>query len=187
MRVTKHKELLTKVLNLRSLFINTATTDLEQQAKIVKSFKAKANAQRTPVEKLADWATNWFGSISFLTVNVVLFTAWVLINTGQIETILQFDPFPFILLTTIVSLEAIILAIFVLISQNRAARIDDLREEIGLQLDIIMEKEITKVMKLLARLLEAGGIDINEDPELKKMLRPTSPTEIQKKLEKEIR
>ena len=187
MKVTKHKELLTKVLNLRSLFINTATTDLEQQAKIVKSFKAKANAQRSPIEKLADWATNWFGSMSFLTVNVVLFTAWVLINTGQIETIPPFDPFPFILLTTIVSLEAIILAIFVLISQNRAARIDDLREEIGLQLNIIMEKEVTKIIKLLAKVLEEGGYNIADDPELKKMLRPTNPSEIQKRLEREIK
>ena len=64
--------------------------------------------------------------------------------------------------------------------------IDDLREETDLQLNLIAEKEITKVIKLLALLLEKQGIDLTQDPELKKMLRPLSEEEIQKKLEKEI-
>jgi uncharacterized membrane protein len=97
-----------------------------------------------------------------------------------------FDPYPFIFLTTFVSLEAIILAIFVLISQNRAVKIDDLREEVDLQVNLIAQKEITKVMRMLAILLQKQGVDLSEDPELKKLLRPISEEEIEKKLEKEI-
>src|SRR3989344_3194567 len=101
----------------------------ESQRKILKSIKAKADARRTVTEKIADAMTSNFGSNTFLLFNVFLFTAWILINTDYIEFIAPFDPFPFNLLTNIVSLEAIILAIFVLISQNRTAKVDDLREE----------------------------------------------------------
>ena len=86
----------------------------------------------------------------------------------------------------IVSLEAIILSVFVLISQNRTAKVDDLREETHLQLNLIAEREITKIMKMIALLLEKQGIDISQDPELKKMLRPVSEGEIEKRLEREI-
>lgn len=154
--------------------------------KILRSIKAKADARRTSSERLADWMTDTFGSIGFLIFNVSLFLVWVLINTGMIKGILPFDPFPFMLLTTIVSLEAIVLAVFVLISQNRAAKVDDLREEIHLQINLIAEKEITKIGKMLAMLLEKNGIDLSNDPELKKLLRPISEDEIEKKLEKEI-
>ena len=158
----------------------------ESRKKIFRSIKAKADSQRTGMEKIADYMTSSFGSNTFLWLNVFLFVSWLLINTNQIKFIAPFDPFPFNLLTNIVSLEAIILAIFVLISQNRTSKIDDLREETHLQLNLISEREITKLMKMMAILLEKQGIDLSEDPELKKMLRPISEEEIQKRLEREI-
>ena len=168
---------------LKSLF---GENNEESRRKILKSIKAKADAKRTVMEKMADWTTSKFGSNTFLLFNVFLFISWILINTNKIDGISVFDPFPFSLLTTIVSLEAIILAIFVLISQNRTAKVDDLREETHLQLNLISEREITKLIKMTALLLEKQGIDLSEDPELKKMIRPVSEEEIQKKLEKEI-
>jgi len=156
------------------------------QRKVFRSIKAKADAKRTAIERLADWVTAIFGSNTFLSLNILVFVTWVLINTKIITIISPFDPFPFTLMTTIVSLEAIILAIFVLMSQNRTAKIDDLREETHLQLNIIAEREITKVMKMLAILLEKQGVDLSQDPELQKMIRPVSEEEIEKRLEKEI-
>ena len=158
----------------------------ESRRRLFHSIKAKADAKRTPMEKMADSMTSNFGSNTFLWVNVILFVAWILINTNYIPAVPPFDPLPFNLLTNIVSLEAIILAIFVLISQNRTAKIDDLREETHLQLNLISEREITKLMKMMALLLEKQGIDLSQDPELKKMVRPVSEEEIQKRLEKEI-
>jgi len=154
--------------------------------KILRSIKAKADQKRTWAEKIADWMTSNFGSMTFLLVNALFFTVWLLINTGQIDAISIFDPFPFVLLTTIVSLEAIILAIFVLISQNRTMKVDELREEINLQVDLISQKEATKIIKMLALLLEKEGIDLSQDPELHQMIRPISEEEIEKRLEKEI-
>jgi len=158
----------------------------EPRKRIFRSIKAKADAKRTTMEKTADWMTAKFGSSGFLWLNVFLFIIWILINTNQIKIIPVFDPFPFILLTTIVSIEAIVLAIFVLISQNRTAKIDDLREETHLQINLITEKEITKLIKMLAILLEKQGVDLSQDPELKRMLNPISEEEIEKRLEKEI-
>ncbi|OGI60647.1 hypothetical protein A2641_01960 [Candidatus Nomurabacteria bacterium RIFCSPHIGHO2_01_FULL_37_25] len=158
----------------------------EPGRKILRSIKAKAYAKRTLTEKITDWMTSSFGSNTFLLFNIFLFVAWILINTNQIKIIPPFDPFPFNLLTTFVSLEAIFLAIFVLISQNRSSKVDDLREETHLQLNLISEKEITKLMKMTALLLEKEGIDLSQDPELKKMIRPVSEEEIEKRLEKEI-
>ena len=158
----------------------------EPRRRIFRSIKAKADAKRTTTERVADWMTSRFGGMTFLSLNILVFVFWILINTNQIEGISPFDPFPFSLLTTIVSLEAIILAIFVLISQNRNSKIDDLREETHLQINLIAEKEITKVMKMIAILLEKQGLDLSQDPELKKLLGPISEEEIEKRLEKEI-
>ena len=167
---------------LHSLFgVNEGT-----RRRVIRSVKAKANAKRTLTEKLADGITGLFGSMAFLLANVVIFVVWLLINTNKISLVQPFDPFPFSLLTTIVSLEAIILAIFVLISQNRSAKVDDLREEIHLQVNLIAEKEITKTMKMLALLMEKNGIDLSNDPELIKSLKPISEEELEERLEKEI-
>lgn len=158
----------------------------EIRKKIFYSIKAKADAKRTVLERMADYMTSTFGSNTFLILNVILFVAWLLINTNKISFIPAFDIFPFNLLTNLVSLEAIILAIFVLISQNRTSKVDDLREETHLQLNLISEKEITKLIKMMALLLEKNGIDLSQDPELKKMVRPVSEEEIQTRLEREI-
>jgi uncharacterized membrane protein len=158
----------------------------EPKRKILKSIKAKSDSRRRRSEKIADWMTSRGGSIQFLVANATLFILWIIVNTGLVKGVPVFDPYPFIFLTTFVSLEAIILAIFVLISQNRAVKIDDLREEVDLQVNLIAQKEITKVMRMLAILLQKQGVDLSEDPELKKLLRPISEEEIEKKLEKEI-
>src|SRR3989338_11596361 len=158
----------------------------ESRRRIFRSIKAKADAKRTALERTADWMTARFGGMTFLLLNILVFTVWILINTDQIQAIPPFDPFPFILLTTFVSLEAIILAIFVLISQNRNSKVDDLREETHLQVNLIAEKEITKLMKMMAILLEKQGVDLSQDPELKKLLKPISEEEIEEKLKKEI-
>jgi uncharacterized membrane protein len=158
----------------------------EHKKRIIRTIKAKADARRTPTEKIADFMTTKFGSMGFLIVNALFFLFWLLVNTNNIPGIPAFDPFPFSLLTTIVSLEAIILAIFVLISQNRNMKVDDLREEIHLQINLIAEKEITKVMQMVTLLLEKQGIDITQDPELRRLLKPISADELERKLEKEI-
>jgi uncharacterized membrane protein len=84
-------------------------------------------------------------------------------------------------------LEAIFLAIIVLISQNRASKIADIREEIDLQMDVISEKEITKLLRLATLLLQKNGIDVSNDKELQYMLKTISIEKLSSSLEKEIK
>lgn len=152
----------------------------------IKSLKAKANARRTFAEKFADWLTSKFGSVTFLTLNAIWFLVWIVINT-ELTSIEPFDPYPFGFLTMVVSLEAIFLAIIVLISQNREARIAELREEIELQISTVTEGEITKLISLTVALMEKNGIKIDDDIELKQMLRPTDTAKLEQDLTEELR
>ncbi len=175
------------VNRVSSLFKNLISRNAVQNAEILRSLKAKANAKRTLTEKIADAATQHFGSMGFLAANAFGFVIWILIHTGSFTAIKAFDPYPFNLLTMIVSLEAIILATLVLISQNRASKVDDIREETHLQINLIAEKEITKTLKMVTLLLEKQGVNLDDDPELKKMLEPIDEDEVEKMMEQEMR
>lgn len=172
--------------HLPSPSLSALHSRLKNRQRAIKSFEAKANEDRTISEKIADVLTARLGSMAFLIANAIWFSAWILINTGTIPGIPAFDPFPFGLLTMIVSLEAIFLAIIVLISQNRASKIDDLREETDLQINTIAEEEITKIIQLQVLLLKRNGIDVSGDTELQHMLKPTDTGRIEKVLKKDL-
>lgn len=138
------------------------------------------------MDHLADLLTASFGTISFLFVNAAFFFGWIVWNMGLIPGLSPIDPFPFGLLTMVVSLEAIFLAIVVLISQNREARIAELREEVELYISTYAENEVTKVMYLLTLLLEKNGIDMSADADLKEMLESVDSEVIERELEKQL-
>jgi uncharacterized membrane protein len=159
---------------------------LKANQDIIRSLKERLDEKRSTSERLADFLTASFGSMGFLIINVAWFALWIVINLGMIPAIPVFDPFPFGLLTMIVSLEAIGLAIIVLISQNRSSKIADLREEIDLQIDMLTEREITKLMHIVSAIAEKQGIDLKADKELQTMLDPTSTSKIEDTLEKQV-
>ncbi|MEJ2441295.1 MAG: DUF1003 domain-containing protein, partial [Patescibacteria group bacterium] len=96
-----------------------------------------------------------------------------------------FDPYPYVLLITTVSLEAIILSVVVLISQIREGYINTLRDELQLQVNLITEREITKVLLLLKELLKKNDIKIT-DTELHEMLEEIDTSYIERQLKKQI-
>jgi uncharacterized membrane protein len=155
-------------------------------ARSVESVQARHNQKRSLPERIADAVTIVSGSIPFLLFNGVLFAVWIILNTKILSSVKPFDPFPFPLLTTIVSLEAIFLAIFVLISQNRQMKIQDLRQEINLQIDRIAEDEVTKLITLVRGLYQALNIDTSFDPELHEMCKPTDAEAIEQKLQEQM-
>src|SRR5687768_7524516 len=99
-----------------SKFVNRPGKNAPTSRQLIHSLKAKADAKRSQPEKVADWMTAHFGSMGFLALNVGWFLIWLVVNAGLFPGIAAFDPFPFSLLTMIVSLEAIILSVFVMIS-----------------------------------------------------------------------
>mgnify|MGYP002076619498 CR=1 FL=1 len=155
------------------------------RSEVYQSYKARADSKRTKSAQVADWLTSQFGTVWFLALNAAWFFLWIVWNVGWLG-LPPFDPYPFGFLTMVVSLEAIFLAIIVLISQNRAAHIADIREEMELQISVLNEAETTKLMSLLCLLLEKHGIDVTGDAELAQMLRPTEGTAMEKVLESEL-
>lgn len=173
--------------NIPELLLSPFQSRLSKSRKALKSLRSKLDRRKSPAEKLADFMTSNFGSFSFLVVNTLWFGVWIFINLGYATpTIAIFDPYPFGLLTMIVSLEAIILSIFVLVSQNREQKINDLREEIDLEVDVVSESEITKVLEILVKIAKKNNIDLSKDEELLDMLKPLSREKISTNLEREI-
>jgi CRP/FNR family cyclic AMP-dependent transcriptional regulator len=101
-----------------------------------------AEDTRSTVQKAADWIAEFSGSISFLVLHVVFFAAWILMNVTLVPGAPMFDPFPFGLLTMVVSLEAIILSVFVLLSQNRQASKERIRGDIEYEVNLKAEMEV---------------------------------------------
>ena len=119
-------------------------------------------------DRIADWVTGFSGSMVFVYLHVVWFAVWVSLNRG-VFGISPFDPFPFGLLTMIVSLEAIFLSTFVLLSQNRQALQADRRSKIDLQLDVISEQEASKILRVLDLICTKLDIDLSADRDLQEM------------------
>lgn len=158
-----------------------------QEKEKIHSLKAQMNLERTWGDKLADFLTEKLGTTWFLIFNAAFFAFWIATNNNLIPGIQAFDPFPYGLLTMIVSLEAIFLSIIVLISQNRAAYIADLREEIDLQINIRSEDEITKILNLVDKIHDHLGLKNEDDKELATMKQKTNLSELEKELASEMR
>ena len=109
----------------------------------------------------------------------------MLLNTGYLG-FTPFDPFPFGLLTMIVSLEAIFLSIFVLMAQSRESSVEELREEVSLQVILRMEEEVTKTLQLVAGLYARMGHRVSDDAELREMLGPLDANRIEEELIEQI-
>jgi uncharacterized membrane protein len=154
--------------------------------RLIQSFEAKALKKRSMSVRFADSLTAFFGTFSFLTINIIVFALWIAINLGFLPIMAPFDPFPFVLMTTAVSLEAIILSCIVLMSQSRSGIISALREEMQLQVNFYTEREITKILKMMAVLMRNHKIKIEDDPELAGMLQDLDHSFIEKKLTEQL-
>jgi uncharacterized membrane protein len=122
---------------------------IDENVAAINAWEQATLRTRTRAEQLSDWVAATAGSGPIMLAHLVGFTFWIAANTRLLPGIPPFDPFPFPLLTLIVSLEAIFLALFVLASQNRLARQADQRSELDLQIDLLAEREMTVVLRLL--------------------------------------
>ncbi len=158
----------------------------EKRRQYFRSFEAKSLRSRSFLTQFADKLTEICGSTSFLVFHIIFFTVWISINTGLIPEIEKFDPFPFGLLTMVVSLEAIFLSIFILVSQNRSSYVSTIRDEVHMGINFIAEEEITKVLEVLAEIRKEMGIK-KPDPELEKMLQRTDTSYLERTITEQLR
>ena len=120
---------------------------------VARNVNVEIEERITAFQRVADWIAWFSGSMWFLMLNTIWFVSWIVINTLDIG-IIQFDPFPFGLLTMIVSLEAIFLSIFVLISQNRQAEKDRVRSDIEYEVNVKAELEVANLHEKTDRFQE---------------------------------
>ena len=125
--------------------------------------------------RLADHITAFTGSMLFVGLHAIWFGTWITLNLPGMAA---FDPYPFGLLTTIVSLEAIFLSTFVLISQNRQSLRADRRATIDLELNAVAEHEITKLIHMVEEIHDELGLRKKHDEELRHMKRTTDVREL---------
>ncbi len=125
-------------------------------------------------DRVADAITAFAGSMGFVYVHILVYGGWIVINLGLIPGIKAFDPFPFVMLAMIASVEAIFLSTFILISQNRMTELADQRADLDLQISLLAEHEVTRLIHMtdaIARHLKVPT-ELADMEELKKDVRP---------------
>jgi uncharacterized membrane protein len=144
----------------------------------------EALERRSGSERLADGIGSFAGSLLFVLVHLALLVVWLLVNSGKISTVRPFDPYPFSLLGVIVAVEAVILSSFILMRQNRMMRRGERRDHLNLQVDLLAEKEITKLLQMVRAICGHLGLqNIMADKEIRELSENTSIESLSQTLE----
>ncbi len=137
--------------------------------------------KRTIGERLSEVVAQFCGSMVFVYVHIVWFGGWIILN-GFTDKF-AFDPFPFTFLTLVVSLEAIFLSTFILISQNHDTQLSERRNQLDLQINMLAEQENTQMLALLKAVATKVGVDCDNE-KLEALLEPVDPKKLSKQIVK---
>jgi uncharacterized membrane protein len=141
------------------------------------------NQKRSLSDKFADSVGDFSGSMAFIVLHAIIYGGWILINLGVLPIAPRFDPFPFMLLSVVVSLEAIFLSTFVLMKQKRMSQREDVRAHLDLQVNLLAEREMTVVLQMLALISERLGVK-NASADLRELAEETSVEAMVEELQK---
>ncbi|HVT13527.1 MAG TPA: DUF1003 domain-containing protein [Fimbriimonadaceae bacterium] len=150
---------------------------IEENICTIVELRRAEEKQKRIQDRVADAITAFSGSMSFLYLHAFWFVGWVVINLGW-TPIHAFDPYPFNFLTMVVSLEAIFLSTFVLISQNKMGEVADKRADLDLQINLLAEYEITRILRLVDAMAIKMGIEEATDPEMQELKATVSPGQV---------
>jgi uncharacterized membrane protein len=144
-----------------------------------------AVARRTAADRIAEFVARFCGSITFVWVHTGVFACWIVWNV--LPWLPRFDPYPFTFLTLCVSLEAIFLSAFILISQNYEMRVSERRSQLDLQINLLAEQENTKVLQMLERIARKLGIEGEDEAELRVLEQATRPETLARQIDDAFR
>jgi uncharacterized membrane protein len=144
-----------------------------QNVLAMRQLEEAAMASRTGADRVAAAIARFCGQMSFVWIHVVLFAVWIGYNT--VPWFKPFDPYPFTFLTLVVSLEAIFLSTFILISQNYDMRVSERRNQLDLQINLLAEQENTKALQMLERIAKKVGAHVSDDPQVRALEQATRP------------
>lgn len=146
------------------------------------TMEQEAINSRSRAERFSDAVARHAGRVWFISTHAIWFGGWLILNSGYVPGIHPFDPFPYQFLTFVVSLEAIFLSLFILMSQNRSNRQADARSHLDLQINLLAEQESTKILHLLQSLCAYHKLDAAFDPEVEHLKAQTEPAKLLKEL-----
>lgn len=149
---------------------------LRRNVEVIDRLEQAAQDRRSVMDRIIDGITAFCGSVPFVWIHIFWYGGWIAYNT--LPGPRHFDPFPFQFLTLVVSLEAIMLSTFILITQNRQAAIADRRNELDLQINLLAEQENTKALVLLDAIARKLGLHEGDDPEVKALEETARPETI---------
>jgi uncharacterized membrane protein len=150
---------------------------VERNVRAIGALRRREDRARSREQRVADTVSRVAGSMKFVYVHVAVFALWMIANAGIVPGLPVWDPFPFVLLTTTVSLEAIVLTSMVLVSQNRMQRQDAERAELDLQIDLLAEHEVTRILRRVELIAQAHGIEL-DDGEIEALEQEIAPSRI---------
>lgn len=137
---------------------NMSHEHVQEQIDLIARQEQEFAQQRTTAERVGDAIAGFAGSLHFVVLHLAWFTAWILWNTTLAPGALRFDPYPFAMLDTVVAMEAILLASFILMRQSRISRRSDEREHLMLQVLMLTEKETTALLQINRELAQRLGM-----------------------------
>jgi uncharacterized membrane protein len=152
-----------------------------RNVELIRQLEEAARQERKPSDLVAEAIANFCGSMTFVWVHVAWFGAWIVFNS--IPGLPHVDPFPFTFLTLVVSLEAIFLSTFILISQNHDTKISERRNHLDLQINLLSEQENTKMISMLQAIADKVGAEIPHDPEMKELSKQIAPEVLAREIE----
>jgi uncharacterized membrane protein len=156
-----------------------------QNVQAMRQLEEAAMARRTRGDRAAALIARFCGSMRFVVIHVVLFSAWLSYNL--MPGLGHFDPYPFTFLTLVVSLEAIFLSAFILISQNYDMRVSDRRNQLDLQINLLSEQENTKMLQMLERIAIKVGAEDHDDAQVRALEEATRPESLIEQIEEAYR
>jgi uncharacterized membrane protein len=164
--------------------MQTASTTT-RNIKAISELEHSALAQRSMSARIGDAIASHAGKMWFIVFHLIWFLLWLWLNSGS-KSRLAFDPFPYQLLSTIVSLESIFLSLFILMSQNRSNIQADQRNHLDLQINLLSEEENTKMLQMLQAICAHHKLAIGKDPEIMAMTKQTEINEVLSELQEHL-
>ncbi|MFZ3236978.1 MAG: DUF1003 domain-containing protein [Stellaceae bacterium] len=155
---------------------------LARNLRLMKARRAQEEAAATFEARVADAITRFTGSMRFVYLHVAVFGAWIIVNLGLVPGIPKFDP-SFVILAMAASVEAIFLSTFILISQNRMTAAGEKRAELDLQINLLAEHEVTKLVAMISAIAERLGVETEIEAELGELKEDVAPETVLDEIE----
>src|SRR3954449_9010569 len=155
---------------------------LERNISALRERRRREEAEATAEERVAGAITRFTGSMRFVYLHLALFGFWIVANLGWVPGVPRWDP-SFVVLAMMASVEAIFLSTFVLISQNRMAATADKRADLDLQVGLLAEHEVTRLVTLVSGIADRVGVKAVDEAELDEIRQDVAPEAVLDEIE----